>query len=110
MADRQRTGCSVSGDRYRDVVSTNWGWVLAARWRALPAEIWILVVARTVNHLGAFTLPFLTVVLVNDFRTPVATAGLIVALFGAATIPSAVPSIGHDEGGVSGPSAMIIKW
>jgi len=71
-------------------VSLNWGWVLPARWRALPAEVWILVIARTMNRLGAFTLPFLTVVLVNDFRTPVATAGLIVALFGAATIPSRI--------------------
>ncbi len=50
----------------------------------------MLVVARTVNRLGAFTLPFLTVVLVDDFGTPVATAGLIVALFGAATIPSRI--------------------
>ncbi len=61
-----------------------------SRWRALPAEVWILVVARTVNRLGAFTLPFLTVVLVHDFRTSVATAGVIVALFGAATIPSRI--------------------
>ncbi|WIA97289.1 MFS transporter [Curtobacterium sp. MCBA15_004] len=50
----------------------------------------MLVVAPTVNRLGAFTLPFLTVVLVSDFETPVATAGLIVALFGAATIPSRI--------------------
>jgi MFS family permease len=63
---------------------------MPTRWRALPAEVWILVVARTVNRLGAFTLPFLTVVLVEDFRTSAATAGLIVALFGAATIPSRI--------------------
>lgn len=55
----------------------------------------MLVVARTVNRLGAFTLPFLTVVLVDDFGTPVATAGLIVALFGAATIPSRIIGAGH---------------
>lgn len=68
----------------------DWGWTLPTRWRKLPADVWILVVARTVNRLGAFTLPFLTVVLVDNFQTPVATAGLIVALFGAATIPSRI--------------------
>lgn len=56
-----------------DVVGLKWGRVPPARWRALPAEVWVLVVARTVNRLGAFTLPFLTVVLVDDFGTPVAT-------------------------------------
>ncbi len=70
-------------------------------WRRLPAEVWILVVARTVNRLGAFTLPFLTVVLTDSFGASVSTAGLVVALFGAATIPSRVvggylaDAIGH---------------
>jgi MFS family permease len=48
----------------------------------------LLVAARTVNRLGAFTLPFLAVVLVDDFSVPLQTAGAIVALFGVATIPS----------------------
>jgi MFS family permease len=72
-----------------------------AAWRRLPSEVWVLVVARTVNRLGAFTLPFLTVVLTDSFGASVATAGGIVALFGAATIPSRIiggylaDAIGH---------------
>ncbi|UKF80384.1 MFS transporter [Clavibacter californiensis] len=59
-------------------------------WRRLPAEVRILVVARAVNRLGAFTLPFLTVVLTVDLGASLATAGLVVAVFGAATIPSRI--------------------
>jgi MFS family permease len=59
-------------------------------WRRLPAEVRILVLARAVNRLGAFTLPFLTVVLTVDLGASLATAGLVVALFGAATIPSRI--------------------
>jgi hypothetical protein len=33
-------------------------------WRGLPRPVLVLVVARAVNQLGAFTLPFLAVVLV----------------------------------------------
>jgi MFS family permease len=66
----------------------SWGRAVPSRWRALPAPVWLLVVARTVNRLGAFTLPFLAVVLVDDFSVRVQTAGMIVALFGVATIPS----------------------
>lgn len=61
---------------------------MPSRWRALPPAVWLLVAARTVNRLGAFTLPFLAVVLVDDFSVQVQTAGAIVALFGVATIPS----------------------
>ncbi|WP_220452898.1 MFS transporter, partial [Clavibacter michiganensis] len=59
-------------------------------WRRLPAEVRILVLARAVNRLGAFTLPFLTVVLTVDLGASLAMAGLVVALFGAATIPSRI--------------------
>lgn len=62
----------------------------ALTWRRLPAEVRILVLARAVNRLGAFTLPFLTVVLTVDLGASLATAGLVVALFGAATIPSRI--------------------
>jgi MFS family permease len=48
----------------------------------------VLVAARAVNQLGAFTLPYLAVVLVRDRHASLATAGLVTALFGVATIPS----------------------
>ena len=61
---------------------------LAPRRRDLPAAVWTLVLARAVNRLGAFTLAFLAVVLVDGLGASVATAGLVVAAFGVATIPS----------------------
>ena len=57
-------------------------------WRGLPRPVLVLVVARAVNQLGAFTLPFLAVVLVRDRHASLATAGAVTALFGVATIPS----------------------
>lgn len=54
----------------------------------LPRPVLVLVAARAVNQLGAFTLPFLAVVLVRDRHLSLATAGLVTALFGVATIPS----------------------
>ncbi len=57
-------------------------------WGDLPRPVLILVGARAVNQLGAFTLPFLAVVLVRDRDASLATAGLVTALFGVATIPS----------------------
>lgn len=59
-----------------------------AAWRALPAAVWVLVAARAVNRLGAFTLPFLTVTLVQVFGASVVQAGYLLAGFGVATIPS----------------------
>ncbi|MFG1817358.1 MFS transporter [Kribbella sp. NPDC049174] len=56
--------------------------------RRLPSEVWILVVARAVNRVGAFTLPFLGVVLTVEFGASLSQTGLILALFGVATIPS----------------------
>jgi MFS family permease len=57
-------------------------------WCDLPRPVLVLVAARAVNQLGAFTLPFLAVVLVRDRHVSLATAGLVTALFGVATIPS----------------------
>ena len=50
----------------------------------------ILVTARAVNRLGAFTLPFLGVILTVELGASVAEAGLILTLFGVATIPSRI--------------------
>ncbi|MEV6281591.1 MFS transporter [Kribbella sp. NPDC051770] len=56
--------------------------------RKLSRVVWILVAARAVNRIGAFTLPFLGVVLTVEFGASLAQTGLILAVFGAATIPS----------------------
>jgi MFS family permease len=61
---------------------------VAAPWRGVSRTVWILVVARAVNRIGAFTLPFLGVVLTVEFKASLSQAGLILAVFGAATIPS----------------------
>ncbi len=52
--------------------------------------MWVLVLARAVNRLGAFTLPFLSVTLVASFGASVVEAGYLLAAFGVATIPSRV--------------------
>ena len=54
----------------------------------LPGTVRLLVLARAVNRLGAFSLPFLTVTLVQRFGVEVTTAGLVMAAFGVATVPS----------------------
>ncbi|MEO3802098.1 MFS transporter [Nonomuraea sp. B1E8] len=54
----------------------------------LPRAVWWLVIARTINRLGAFSLGFLTVLITTEFGADTVTAGLIVAAFGVATIPS----------------------
>ncbi|WP_404381848.1 MFS transporter [Knoellia locipacati] len=54
----------------------------------LPRTVWVLVAARAVNRLGAFTLPFLTVTLVHELEASVVQAGWVLAGFGLATIPS----------------------
>ncbi|MCT2587143.1 MFS transporter [Actinophytocola gossypii] len=48
----------------------------------------VLLVARFVNRIGAFSMPFLAVLLVRDHGASVQVAGLVVGAFGAATIPS----------------------
>ncbi|MFF0343843.1 MFS transporter [Kribbella sp. NPDC004875] len=57
-------------------------------WRGVSRTVWVLVVARAVNRIGAFTLPFLGVVLAVEFGASLAETGVILAVFGAATIPS----------------------
>lgn len=59
-------------------------------WQGLPPTVWILVAARAVNRLGAFTLPFLGVVLTVELGATLAETGLILSLFGLATIPSRI--------------------
>src|SRR3954449_3842809 len=55
---------------------------------ALPREVRVLLVARTVDRLGGFTLTFLPVLLVGAYGASLRTAGLVAAAFGVATIPS----------------------
>lgn len=62
--------------------------VLVGPWRGLSSAVWVLVVARAVNRIGAFTLPFLGVVLTVEFGAALSQTGLILAMFGLATIPS----------------------
>ena len=54
----------------------------------LPREVRVLVIARAVNRLGAYTLPFLSVILVQRFGASVVQAGWLLSAFGLATIPS----------------------
>ncbi len=54
----------------------------------LPLTVWWLSVARAINRLGAFSLPFLTVLVTTDYGVSATTAGLVSAAFGLATIPS----------------------
>ncbi|CAN7389798.1 MFS transporter [Knoellia sp. LjRoot47] len=56
--------------------------------RPLPRTVHVLVAARAVNRLGAFTLPFLAVTLVEQLGASVTVAGWVLAGFGLATIPS----------------------
>ncbi|MCX5123303.1 MFS transporter [Streptomyces sp. NBC_00193] len=57
-------------------------------WRGLSRTVWVLVVARAVNRIGAFSLSFLAIVLTVEFGASLSRTGLVVALFGLATIPS----------------------
>ena len=54
----------------------------------LPGRIRLLIAARGVNQLGAFSLAFLTVLLSRGLGASLPVAGAISALFGLATIPS----------------------
>ncbi|MFD0355673.1 MFS transporter [Streptomyces sp. NPDC127110] len=56
--------------------------------RHLPRTVRLLVVARAVNRLGAFSLAFLTVLITTSFGAAPTVAGYISAAFGLATIPS----------------------
>ena len=48
----------------------------------------ILIFGRAVNRLGAFTLPFLAVVMTSELHASVTTAGMAMTVFGISTIPS----------------------
>ncbi|HZX04968.1 MFS transporter [Kribbella sp.] len=61
---------------------------VVAATRGLSRAVWILIIARAVNKIGAFTLPFLGVVLAVEFKASLSEVGVILAVFGAATIPS----------------------
>ena len=54
----------------------------------VPRQVRILVAARAVNQLGAFSLAFLTVMLCRVLGASLGTAGAVSALFGVATIAS----------------------
>jgi MFS family permease len=54
----------------------------------LPGRVRLLIAARAVNQLGAFSLAFLTVLLSRGLGASLAVAGAISAAFGLATIPS----------------------
>ena len=69
----------------------------------LPRVVWLVVVGRAVNQLGAFTLPFLTVALTARFGVSVAVAGALMAVFGAATIASRLAGGGWRTGSAGGP-------
>ncbi|MGH3503449.1 MAG: MFS transporter [Nocardioidaceae bacterium] len=62
--------------------------LLPQAWRRTPRAVWLLVVARAVNRLGAFSLPFLSVVLTQRLGASVESTGALVAAFGLATVPS----------------------
>lgn len=54
----------------------------------LPPRVRLLIGARAVNQLGAFSLAFLTVLLSRDLGASLTAAGAVSAAFGLATIPS----------------------
>ncbi|MEU0942369.1 MFS transporter [Streptomyces canus] len=56
--------------------------------RRLPRAVRLLIVARAVNRLGAFSMSFLTALLTTGFGASAALAGGVSAAFGLATIPS----------------------
>ncbi|MGI5340136.1 MFS transporter [Streptomyces sp. CA-181903] len=64
------------------------GMATGATTTGMPRIVWLLVAARAVNRLGAFSLPFLTVLISTDFGASATTAGLLSATFGLATIAS----------------------
>ncbi|MCX4649261.1 MULTISPECIES: MFS transporter [unclassified Streptomyces] len=56
--------------------------------KRLPRSVRLLIVARAVNRLGAFSMSFLTVLITTSFGASAAVAGYVSAAFGLATIPS----------------------
>ena len=62
--------------------------MLMQRRQRIQRLVRLLVAARAVNQLGAFSLAFLTVLLCRALGASIAAAGLVTAAFGLATIPS----------------------
>ncbi|AUG82045.1 MFS transporter [Kitasatospora sp. MMS16-BH015] len=60
----------------------------SSRTTPLPRTVRVLLLARLVNRLGAFSLPFLTALISTGHGANLTTAGLVSAAFGLATIPS----------------------
>ena len=56
----------------------------------MPRPLVVLVIARCLDRLGAFSMPFLGVHLEEDLGAALGTAGVVLAVFGLATIPSRV--------------------
>lgn len=54
----------------------------------LPSAVRVLIAARAVNRLGAFSLPFLSLVLVRELGAGLPDVGRLLAAFGLATIAS----------------------
>lgn len=54
----------------------------------LPRPVKVLLVARVVNRVGAFSVPFLAALLAADYHAGLASAGVVAAFFGVASIPS----------------------
>ncbi|MBR7827735.1 MFS transporter, partial [Actinospica sp. MGRD01-02] len=54
----------------------------------LPRHVRLLIAARAINQLGAFSLAFLTVLLNQELGASLVAAGAVSAAFGLATIPS----------------------
>jgi MFS family permease len=65
--------------------------LIMARRRTVSRPVRLMLAARAVNQLGAFSLAFLTVLLCRGFGATYATAGAISAAFGLATIVSRLP-------------------
>ena len=74
---------------------------------ALPRAVHVLVAARAVNRLGAFTLPFLAVTLVRELDASVVQAGYLLAAFGLATVPSRLFG-GHLADRIGGRATIVV--
>ena len=61
-------------------------------WRGLaglPREMWVLFAATLVNRAGSMVLAFFVLYLTRDVGLPVATAGLMVLVYGAGALVTA---------------------
>jgi len=57
--------------------------------RAFPREVWILFAATLVNRAGSMVLPFLVLYLTKELSFTAATAGFMLALYGAGALVAA---------------------